>query len=115
MKKTLSSLTEEEMQERMKKSALSCDQEKRKESIKKGKASKLKLTDNNGCSIEFWTYDNIKELTGYDYNQIKYRIKKYNGTLENGYKIEYITRYKGNDKNIGRKRNKCISTRTNSK
>jgi hypothetical protein len=112
MKKTLSSLTKTEMQERMKKSALSCDQEKRQEAIKKGKGSQFKLIDSKGDYITFWSYDNIKELTGYRYDQIKYRLKRYNGVLENGCKVEYISRYAANDKNIGRKRNKCISTRS---
>ena len=112
LKKTLSSLSESEMRERMKKSALSCDQEKRKESIKKGKGSQYKLTDNNGNVVTFWSYDDVKKITGYSYDQIKYRLKRYNGILENGGKIEYISRYTANDKNIGRKRNNSISTGT---
>jgi hypothetical protein len=114
MKKILSSLTRSEVQERMKKSALSCDQEKRKVAIKKGKGSQLKLTDPTGNFIIFWSYDNIKDLTGYRYDQLRYRLKRYNGDLGNGYKIEYISRYTANDKNVGRKRNNRISTRSNS-
>ena len=115
LKKTLSSLTKSEIQDRMKKSALSCDQEKRKDAIKKGKGSQFKLIDQEGNFITFWSYDDVKSITGYRYDQIKYRLKRYNGILENGYRIEYILRYTANDKNIGRKRNNSISTRSTTK
>lgn len=115
MKKRLASLSKLELQERMKKSALSCDQEKRKESIKKGKGSQFKLIDPSGNYITFWSYDDIKTVTGYRYDQIKYRLKRYNGILENGYKVEYISRYTANDKNIGRTRNNSIPIRTTTK
>jgi len=52
-------------------------------------------------------YD-VKTITGYDYNQVLYRIKKYNGKMPNGTTIKYISKYKGNDGNIGRKRNNSI-------
>jgi hypothetical protein len=112
LKKTLSSLTKSEIQDRMKKSALSCDQEKRKEAIKKGKGSQFKLIDKEGKFITFWSYDDVKSITGYRYDQIKYRLKRYNGILENGYRIEFISRYTANDKNIGRKRNNSISAKS---
>lgn len=110
MKKNLSSLSKSELQERMKKSALTCDQEKRKESIKKSKGSQFNLIDKSGNSTTFWSYDDVKSITGYKYNQIRYRLKKYNGILENGCRVEYIARYTANDKRIGRKRNNSIST-----
>lgn len=108
MKNTLSSLSKEEMIARMKKSALSCDQEERSKSIRKGKGSHLKLTYKDGTFITFWSYDDVLGITGYRYDQIRYRLKTHNGLLENGNTVEYITRYQGNDKNIGRKRDNCI-------
>ena len=108
LKKTLENLSKEEMLERMKRSALNCDQEKRANSIRKGKASQFQLTTANGTILNFWSYDNVREITGYDYNQIIYRIKRYNGKMPDGSTIEYISKYKGNDGNIGRKRNNSI-------
>lgn len=115
MKKNLAALTNSEMQERMKKSALSCNQEKRKAAIKKGKGSQLKLTDPTGNFITFWSYEDVEKITGYKYTHLRYRIKKYDGNLSNGYKIEYISRYTANDKNIGRARTNSVSTRPNTK
>jgi hypothetical protein len=108
LKETLSKLTKEEMLERMRQSALNCDQEKRGNSIKKGKASKFLLTTTDNKNTEFWSYENVLEITGYEYNQILYRIKRYDGKMQNGSKIKYLEKYKGNDGNIGRKRNNSI-------
>jgi len=108
LKSTLGKLTKEEMYERMKSSALSCDQEKRGNSIKRGKASHFCLINIDNTNLEFWSYDDVKSITGYDYNQILYRIKKCNGKMPNGSTIKYISKYKGNDGNIGRKRNNSI-------
>lgn len=104
MKETLGTLSKEEMIERMNASALKCDHVKRGNSIKKGKASKFLLTDTNK-NIEFWSYENVLEITGYEYHQILYRIKKYDGLMPDGSVVTYISKYKGNDGNIGRKRN----------
>jgi hypothetical protein len=108
LKEKLKKLTKEEMLERMKLSALTCNQEKRANSIKKGKASQFRLITADENIIEFWSYDDVAAITGYEYNQILYRIKKYNGKMLNGSAIEYISKYKGNDGNIGRKRNNSI-------
>jgi hypothetical protein len=108
LKKTLGKLSKEDMLERMQMSALSCDQEKRAESIKKGKGSCLQITKLNGEKIEFWSYNDVYTITGYTYDHIKYKIKKCNGKLNDGSTIKYITKYKGNDNSVGRKRNNSI-------
>lgn len=108
LKNTLSKLTAEEKLKRMKNSALSCDQEKRAESIRKGKGSLLLLKKTTGETIKFWSYENVEQITGFHYGYIRHRIKLHNGILPTGDIVEYITRYKANDKNIGRKRNNSI-------
>lgn len=102
MKKWLASLTPEEKSERIKKSALSGDPKKRAESIRRGKASLLRLITSDN-ETHFWSYDDVKSITGYTYSQIRYRIKAHDGLLENGNRVEYIKRYKGND--VRRKNN----------
>jgi hypothetical protein len=105
LKDTLRKLSKEQMAARMKASALSSDQEKRGQSIRKGKASYFLLINKDGATINFWSYDDVLTITGYKYNQILYRIKKYNGVLSNGSVVSYITKYRGNDGNIGKIRN----------
>ena len=83
MKKRLSQLTKEELSDRMKKSALSGDNEKRKLSIKVSKGSQIQLTDGKGNTQLFWSYDNVMAITGYTYDHIKYKIKHCNGKLSN--------------------------------
>lgn len=97
LKTTLASLSKEEMTERMKNSVGNCDHEKRGQSIKKGKASKLKVTHQDGESEVFFSYNDVKKITGFTYSQIRYRIKAKGGLLENGKQVEYLERYKGND------------------
>jgi hypothetical protein len=108
LKKYLSKLTDEELKHRMANSAGKCDQKKRGISIKKGKSSEYLLLKTNGEQNSFFSYDNIEMITGYDYNHIKYRIKRYNGLLINGDLVLVVKKYNGNDKNIGRKRNNNI-------
>jgi hypothetical protein len=108
LKDTLGKLSKEQMSARMKASALSGDQEKRRHSIKKGKASHFLLITKDGVNITFWSYDDVPNITGYKYDQILYRIKKYNGVLPNGAVVRYITKYRGNDGNIGKIRNISI-------
>jgi len=112
LKETLQKLSKEEMIERMRSSALSCDHKKRRDSIRKGKASHFCLTNIDNTNVEFWSYDDVKTITGYDYGQILYRIKKYNGKMPNGSTIKYISKYRGNDGNIGRKRNNSIRVKS---
>jgi hypothetical protein len=108
LKKYLSGLSQEEMTIRMKNSFLKCDQKERGISIKKGKGSLFKLIRPNGEIIKFWSYDNIDKITGYSYSHIKYRLKYYDGVLDDGSKVSFLKRYNGNDKRIGRKRNNSI-------
>lgn len=108
MKKKLSQLTKEELSDRMKKSALSGDNEKRKLSIKISKGSQLQLTDDKGNTHLFWSYDNVMAITGYTYEHIKYKIKHCCGKLNNESTVKYIVKYKGNDNRVGRKRNNSI-------
>jgi hypothetical protein len=109
LKNTLKLLTPAEMSERMKKSALSGDQTKRADAIRKGKGTKYELTiSNTNETVEFWSYDNVQEITGYTRAQLRYRINQCNGMLLNGNIIKYLLKYKGNDGNIGRKRNNGI-------
>lgn len=100
---TLKKLSQAEMEERMRRSVLSCDQKARGKAISRGKASKLKLTKNDGSTIEFWTFDDVVKITGYNMQKLIYHIKRDEGMLPNGTKVSYIIRYAGNDGRIGRK------------
>ena len=97
LSKTLLSMTKEAMQERMKKSVLSCDQVKKGRNISRGKASKLVMESPVGDTIEFWSYDDVLSITGYTFAQVRYRINRHNGLLPNGNIVTYIHRYTGND------------------
>lgn len=95
---TLHSLSTYDKWKRMKNSCGRCNHKLRGSAIAKGKASHLKLLTNYGQHItEFWTYENVTEITGYSYSQIQYRIKRYNGFLLNGNIVQYISKY--GDKN----------------
>lgn len=111
LKRFINQLTEQELASRMKKSAGSCDHIKRGKSISKGKSSRLKLTTTAGEIIIFSTYDNVLELTGYNMQKIIYYIKRHNGVLPNGNKVEYIFRYTGNDSRIGKQTSKGKTVR----
>lgn len=76
--------------------------------------SQLLLKKTTGETVTFWSYEDVEKITGFKYNQILYRINRHNGILENGDTVEYIIRYKANDKRRGRKRNNSISARTTS-
>jgi len=103
LKKTLSKISKEDMKNRMKRSAGSCDHSKRGNSIKKGKQSILLLTKVSGEKIQFYSHDDVKSITGFNYNHIKYRIKRYNGLLSNGDTVNYILKY--TQYNLPNKRN----------
>lgn len=109
IEKYCSGLSQDEMNERMKKSALSCDQKQRALSIRKGKSSEFMLETQNGEKTTFFSYDDVLSLTGYSYSQIKNRIDRYNGVLKNGNKVICVRRYSGNDKNVERKRNNSVA------
>jgi hypothetical protein len=93
IKKYLVSLSAEELSARSKKSLGSCDQEKRGDAIRKGKASILEVTFINGNKIIFSSIDSIKTV-GIDYGRIKYIMKKHNGIIkENKMQLKYIFKY----------------------
>lgn len=97
LKHTLSSLTDQEMSDRIKNSLGRCDHEKRAQAIRKGKSSKLEVIHQDGTSEVFFSYNDVKKITGFTYSQVRYRIKAKNGLLENGKQVKYLERYKGND------------------
>jgi len=105
LKNTLSKLSKEEMHVRMKASVGQCDQKTRGNMIRKGKGSQMQLTKMDGSIIKFWSYEQVMFITGYTYDHIKYKIKKCNGQLNDGSVVKYVTKYTGNDKSAGRKRN----------
>lgn len=86
----------EELLARMKNSTLKCDQLKRAEAIKKGKGSLLQIVQPTGEIKEFWSFDNIMEITGLTYSQLRYRIKAHNGLLTDGSKVSYVHMYDTN-------------------
>lgn len=102
LKTTLGALDKQELLNRMKKSTLTCDQVARGNAIKRGKGSSFLLTRVDGTSVTFWSYDDVYLITGYQYDQIRYRIKVHNGILLDGNSVKYIDRYKGNDARIKR-------------
>jgi len=108
LKSTLSLMSTEEIKLRMKNSVQKCDHIKRGISIKKGKSSTFLLTTTDNQTIEFTSYDDVMSITGYTYRQLKYRLTHYNGLLSNGCVVTCISKYRGNDGNIGRKRNNSI-------
>lgn len=93
LKLYLSSLSPEAMYERMS-NARNCNQQEKILAIKKAKSSKFLLITTDNREIEFHSYDNVESITGYNYQHIKWRLKKFNGLLHNGNKIIPITLYK---------------------
>ena len=93
LKNTLARMTKEERADRMKKSALTADQELRRLAIQKAKASSFVLTTPSGETKQFHTYDDVLAITGYPYVHILYRIKAHNGVLKNGSVVKYIKKY----------------------
>lgn len=73
-----------------------CDQVARGNAIKRGKSSLLSMQINTNI-IQFWTYEDVYEITNYTYEQIKYFIKKKNGIGRNDEFFKYIKKY--NNKN----------------
>jgi len=102
---TLAALSKTEMTDRMEKSVGSCDHIARAAAISKGKASQVRMITPTS-TIEFWSCDNVKDITGYTWPQIRYRITDHNGLLVNGNTVQYIKRYTANDKVRGTKRSK---------
>jgi len=92
LKSTLSQMSADEMHQRMK-AVHNCDQEKRKDAIKRGKGSLLLLTRPDGSTQEFWSYDDVRSITGKSYDSVKFAIRTQNGLLANGNRVQYIQRY----------------------
>ena len=114
MKLYIKTLSKDALRQRMKNSVQTCNQIKRADAIRKGKASKFLLVTTDKKNIEFWSYNNVLEITGYKYSQVLYRIKQHNGVLVNGATVQYIEKYRGNDGNIGRKRSNSLGIKSSS-
>jgi hypothetical protein len=97
LKATLNSLTLEEMKTRMA-PAHRCDQRARGDAIKRGKCSQLKMTTPDGNSVVFYSYDDIRSITGSSYDVVKLTIRKRKGFLKNGNYVEYIKKYEGKNR-----------------
>lgn len=94
--KYISNLTQDEVQERIK-PMHNCDQQKRAQSIRQSKSSTLRITDTNGNEIIFNNTDDVKSITGFEYNTIRIRILHHGGVLSNGNIAEYIFKYTQNN------------------
>lgn len=105
-KARLAQLSDQEMKERMLKSTGSADHVKRGHAIRRGKASQFKITQQDGTSIEFWSYDNVKEITGVTYPVILVRIRLHHGLLVDGRKVECLLKY--NKSNHKKPRSKVL-------
>jgi hypothetical protein len=92
MKITLSALTPVAKELRTR-AARGCNQEQRANAIKKSKASLLLLTRLDTTTQQFWSYDDIRLITGKSYDSVKAAIRKNNGWLSNGNRVEFINRY----------------------
>jgi hypothetical protein len=110
-KARLAELTEEQMQDRMSKSTGSADHTKRGESIRKGKASKFKIIQHDGSTIEFWSYDNVKEITGVSYQVILLRLRLHKGLLTDGRQIACVSKF--NKSNHKKPRSKLLLEKAN--
>jgi hypothetical protein len=113
LKTFLHSLTPAEKADRMKKSAHTCDQAKRAESIKKSKASKLIMYCLDGNIIEFYSHEDVSSLTGCSYSNVLHRIRHNDGVLTNGNVVKFIKKSIYN--NIGKPWTEERKQRKNSK
>lgn len=102
LKESLLKMSQEEMKKRLENSLWKCDHTERSKKISIGKASQFRMCYCDNTYIDFWTYDDIEKITGYNRSHIIYRINRYNGILLNGNKITYLYRYSANDKLRGR-------------
>jgi hypothetical protein len=97
LKSTLSKMSDDEMTERMKRSALACDQDARAAAIRRGKASKLQIVGVDGSSIIAYSYE-VKELLNLSWQQVKYRVSSHNGILLDGRRVIILDKYTGGNK-----------------
>ncbi len=93
----LKALSVEDMQKRMLNSTMTCNHAERVEAIKRGKSSLLKVTNKDGESYEIHSFQS-HELLGFDWGQVKYRLKAHDGVLLDGRVVAYITKYTGGNK-----------------
>lgn len=101
LKSTLTNMSPAEMQTRIANSIGKADKTKRNQSIRKSKASKFRITQLDGSQVEFWSYDNVKEITGVSYPAILVRLRLHKGILFDGRKIECLHKFdKSNHKKI---------------
>jgi len=96
LRKSLSKLSNSEMDTRLNNSLRNCDNKARGKAIQKGKASLLKMTKDD-VVVEFWSYDSVK-VTKLKYKQIYYYIKYKNGIGPCGEMYQYIIKYAGGNK-----------------
>lgn len=104
LKSTLSQLTPDAMKQRMS-AAHNCDQVARREAIRRGKASSLLLTRTDGTTQEFWSYDDVRGITGKSYDSVKTAIRTQDGLLANGNRVQYIHQYKAINRHNNQKDN----------
>jgi hypothetical protein len=97
LSETLKKYDDDTMANRMKKSALKCDQEKRAEEIKKGKASVIEVIDHDGTRVRMFSYQTIAFL-GLSWPKIKYIMKAHKGLIADGRRVIMIEKYTGGNK-----------------
>jgi len=96
---TLMNMNKTDMTTRIKNSWGKSDKKKRSDAIRRGKGSKYQIQFVDGKIQEFWSYDDVFMITGYTYDHIKYRIKRYCGLLKSGATVTVIFKYTGKLKN----------------
>lgn len=87
----ISTLNQDELKFRMKNS-FGNNEEKRAHSIKIAKSSTLRFCD----TLEEFNSLDCEKITSFTYSDIKYRIKRHQGILINGRKVEFVKQYKPN-------------------
>lgn len=98
LKKYIDELSDDEKQERIKNSFGTADEAKRRQGIRLGKSSIVKMVNVNGESHTFSSLD-AEPVTGLKFEKIKYLIKRYNGLdKETGIQYEYVKKYDGGNK-----------------
>ncbi len=99
LKEYLATLTPEQLDDRLNNSLRKADQEQRATAISLGKASKYRITELDGTTKEFWSYDDVESITGVKYGTILVRVREFHGVLFDGRTVEVIVKYKnGNHK-----------------
>lgn len=94
---TLNKLTPEEKRQRMLKSTMTANHEARALAIKRGKASLLEITNDDG-SLQIIFSDETINILGFSWPHIKYRIEAHMGLLLDGKKVKILKKYTGGNK-----------------